>query len=62
MARVGSRNVAVLGALIAAAGFGWPSTMGPETAYLTGIAVPGVLLTAAAVMLLWLPRPSSERA
>lgn len=46
MAHGGSRNVAVLGALIAATGFGWQSTMGADGTYLTAIAGPGILMMA----------------
>jgi EmrB/QacA subfamily drug resistance transporter len=46
MARAGARNVAALGALIAATGFGWQSTMDAHGAYLTSIAGPGVLMMA----------------
>ncbi|MFF3287297.1 MFS transporter [Streptomyces sp. NPDC003023] len=46
MARAGARGVAVLGALIAATGFGWQSTMGAHGEYLTAIAGPGVLMMA----------------
>ncbi|MFG3354859.1 MFS transporter [Streptomyces sp. NPDC048001] len=48
MARLGAGNVAVLGALIAATGFGWQSTMGTGGSYLTSIALPGVLMMAGA--------------
>ncbi|MFF5004983.1 DHA2 family efflux MFS transporter permease subunit [Streptomyces phaeochromogenes] len=41
---VGPRNVAVLGALVAAAGFGWQSTMTADGAYLTAIMFPGILM------------------
>ncbi|MGA5505584.1 DHA2 family efflux MFS transporter permease subunit [Streptomyces umbrinus] len=41
---VGARNVAVLGALVAAAGFGWQSTMTADGAYLTAIMFPGILM------------------
>ncbi|MFI2373288.1 MFS transporter [Streptomyces sp. NPDC018833] len=44
MVRAGARNVAVIGALIAATGFGWQSTMGTDGSYLTTIALPGVLM------------------
>ncbi|MFF9284690.1 MFS transporter [Streptomyces griseosporeus] len=40
----GPRVVAVLGTLVAAAGFGWQSTMSAHGDYLTGILVPGVLM------------------
>ncbi|UYQ61822.1 MFS transporter [Streptomyces peucetius] len=46
MARGGARNVAVLGALIAATGFGWQSAMDANGEYLTAIAGPGVLMMA----------------
>ncbi len=41
---LGARNVAVLGALVAAAGFAWQSTMSAHGAYLTSIMVPGILM------------------
>ncbi|MDQ0952875.1 EmrB/QacA subfamily drug resistance transporter [Streptomyces phaeochromogenes] len=41
---VGARNVAVLGALVAAAGFGWQSTMTADGGYLTAIMFPGILM------------------
>jgi len=41
---VGARNVAVLGTLLAAAGFGWQSTMTADGPYLTAIMFPGVLM------------------
>ncbi|MFD3378134.1 MULTISPECIES: DHA2 family efflux MFS transporter permease subunit [unclassified Streptomyces] len=41
---VGARNVAVLGALVAAVGFGWQSTMTADGAYLTAIMFPGILM------------------
>ncbi|MER5433355.1 MFS transporter [Streptomyces sp. NPDC002588] len=44
MRTAGARTVAVLGTLLAAAGFGWQSTMSAEGAYLTEILVPGVLM------------------
>jgi EmrB/QacA subfamily drug resistance transporter len=44
MARAGARHVAVLGALIAAVGFGWQSTMTAEGDFLTAIAGPGILM------------------
>ncbi|AWT42974.1 MULTISPECIES: MFS transporter [Streptomyces] len=40
----GPRVVAVLGTLVAAAGFGWQSTMSAHGDYVTGILVPGVLM------------------
>ncbi|MFF8862171.1 MFS transporter [Streptomyces sp. NPDC015139] len=44
MRRAGARNVAVLGTLVAAAGFGWQSTMTAHGAYVTAIMVPGILM------------------
>ncbi|MFR9794739.1 MFS transporter [Streptomyces sp. MS06] len=44
MPLAGPRNVAVLGALVAAAGFGWQSTMSADGRYVTGIMLPGVLM------------------
>ncbi|WP_217252430.1 MFS transporter [Streptomyces sp. AC602_WCS936] len=41
---IGARNVAVLGTLVAAAGFGWQSTMSADGAYVTAIMIPGVLM------------------
>ncbi|MER6720743.1 MFS transporter [Streptomyces halstedii] len=46
MARVGTKPLAVAGVLVAAAGFGWQSTMGPHGAYLTAICLPGILMMA----------------
>ncbi|MFC8985535.1 MFS transporter [Streptomyces sp. NPDC014603] len=40
----GSRNVAVLGTLVAVAGFAWQSTMTADGAYLTAIMFPGILM------------------
>ncbi|MFE9880230.1 MFS transporter [Streptomyces sp. NPDC005784] len=45
---VGARNVAVLGTLLAAAGFGWQSTMTADGSYLTAIMLPGILMMAGA--------------
>ncbi|MEV8033999.1 MFS transporter [Streptomyces sp. NPDC086182] len=45
---VGARNVAVLGTLLAAAGFGWQSTMTADGPYLTAIMLPGILMMAGA--------------
>ncbi|MEV6015367.1 MULTISPECIES: MFS transporter [unclassified Streptomyces] len=45
---VGARNVAVIGTLLAAAGFGWQSTMTADGSYLTAIMLPGVLMMAGA--------------
>ncbi|MFB9634279.1 MFS transporter [Streptomyces spiralis] len=44
MRTTGARNVAVLGTLVAAAGFAWQSTMRADGAYLTAIMIPGVLM------------------
>ncbi|GHI08132.1 MFS transporter [Streptomyces cellostaticus] len=41
---LGARNLAVLGALVAAAGFAWQSTMTAHGAYLTSIMFPGILM------------------
>ncbi|OIJ67218.1 MFS transporter [Streptomyces mangrovisoli] len=44
MPAAGARTVAVLGTLVAAAGFAWQSTMTADSSYATGIMVPGVLM------------------
>ncbi|MHC3474057.1 MFS transporter [Streptomyces sp. 7R007] len=44
MPLIGARNVAALGALVAAAGFGWQSAMTPAGDYLTEIMFPGILM------------------
>ncbi|MEU6576901.1 DHA2 family efflux MFS transporter permease subunit [Streptomyces sp. NPDC046805] len=44
----GPRGVAVLGTLVALAGFGWQSTMSAHGAYLTAVMIPGVLMMAGA--------------
>ncbi len=41
---VGARNLAVIGTLVAAAGFGWQSTMSADGSYLTAIMFPGILM------------------
>ncbi|MFF4755650.1 MFS transporter [Streptomyces sp. NPDC002514] len=41
---LGPRNVAVLGTVVAMAGFGWQSAMSPHGAYATEIMLPGVLM------------------
>ncbi|MEV7424556.1 DHA2 family efflux MFS transporter permease subunit [Streptomyces sp. NPDC091212] len=46
MARTGARNLAVLGTLLAAAGFGWQSLMTAEGTYLSAVLGPGVLMMA----------------
>ncbi|WP_435220253.1 MFS transporter [Streptomyces sp. Tue6028] len=45
---VGARNVAAVGTLVAAAGFGWQSTMTADGGYLTAIMFPGLLMMAGA--------------
>ncbi|MFH8463313.1 MFS transporter [Streptomyces sp. NPDC017991] len=44
MRAVGARNVAVIGAVVAAVGFGWQSRMTADGAYVTTIMLPGVLM------------------
>ncbi|MEV5846892.1 MFS transporter [Streptomyces sp. NPDC051985] len=44
MRRAGARTVAVGGTLVAATGFAWQSTLGPDGAYTTAIMVPGILM------------------
>ncbi|MFF3905024.1 MFS transporter [Streptomyces sp. NPDC001848] len=44
MRAVGARNLAVLGTLVAAAGFGWQSTMTADGSYVTAIMLPGILM------------------
>ncbi|GGU18457.1 MFS transporter [Streptomyces lavendofoliae] len=46
MAATGARNLAVLGTLIAATGFGWQSLMDAQGSYVTTILGPGVLMMA----------------
>lgn len=46
MARVGAKNLALVGTVVAAAGFGWQSTMTADGDYLTSICLPGVLMMA----------------
>ncbi|WTF07854.1 MFS transporter [Streptomyces sp. NBC_01613] len=41
---LGARNVAALGTVVAAVGFGWQSMMTPEGDYLTEIMFPGILM------------------
>ncbi|WP_416475307.1 MFS transporter [Streptomyces sp. LKA04] len=41
---LGARNVAVLGTLVAAAGFGWQSTMTADGGFVTAVMIPGVLM------------------
>ncbi|GAA0904738.1 MFS transporter [Streptomyces thermoalcalitolerans] len=44
MRAAGERNVAVLGTLVAVAGFAWQSTMRADGTYLTDIMFPGILM------------------
>ncbi|MBR8641391.1 MFS transporter [Streptomyces tuirus] len=44
MPTAGPRNVAVLGTLVAVAGFAWQSTMTPDGRYATAILFPGILM------------------
>jgi EmrB/QacA subfamily drug resistance transporter len=44
MVRAGARNIAVIGALVAATGFGWQSTMTADGTYLASILGPGILM------------------
>ncbi len=46
MARTGAKPLAVAGALVAAAGFAWQSTMGVDGSYLTSVCLPGILMMA----------------
>ncbi|MFF3453805.1 MFS transporter [Streptomyces sp. NPDC002730] len=46
MAKAGARNVAVIGALVAATGFGWQSRMTADGTYLASILGPGILMMA----------------
>ncbi|WP_327380140.1 MULTISPECIES: MFS transporter [unclassified Streptomyces] len=48
MARTGAKTLAVTGVLVAAAGFGWQSTMDVDGSYLTSVCLPGVLMMAGA--------------
>ncbi|MFI6640047.1 MFS transporter [Streptomyces sp. NPDC050504] len=41
---IGPKNVALLGSLIAATGFGWQSTMTEDGSYVTAILLPGILM------------------
>ncbi|MEV0095203.1 MFS transporter [Streptomyces sp. NPDC050738] len=45
---IGSRNVAVIGVLITAVGFGWQSTMTAHGGYVTSIMLPGMVMMAGA--------------
>ncbi|MGW2087938.1 MFS transporter [Streptomyces sp. NPDC001880] len=44
MTGVGAKNLALIGTAVAAAGFGWQSTMGPDGSYLTSVCLPGILM------------------
>ncbi|MGW6745466.1 MFS transporter [Streptomyces sp. NPDC055025] len=44
MSLAGARNVAVIGALVAVAGFGWQSMLTPDGPYLSSILGPGLLI------------------
>ncbi|MFD9719959.1 MFS transporter [Streptomyces sp. NPDC059076] len=44
MPRAGAANIAVIGALVAATGLGWQSTMTADGGYFTAIMIPGVLM------------------
>ncbi|MFF2408270.1 MFS transporter [Streptomyces sp. NPDC058092] len=46
MSVTGAKNLALIGTVIAAAGFGWQSTMGADGSYLTSVCLPGVLMMA----------------
>ncbi|MFF5566589.1 MFS transporter [Streptomyces sp. NPDC012623] len=46
MARTGARGLAVVGALVAACGFGWQSMMTADGTYLSAVLGPGVLMMA----------------
>ncbi|MEW2163814.1 DHA2 family efflux MFS transporter permease subunit [Streptomyces sp. NPDC007084] len=48
MPLIGPRTVAVLGTLLAAAGFGWQSTMTADGTYVTAIMLPGIVMMAGA--------------
>ncbi|MFD8691017.1 MFS transporter [Streptomyces sp. NPDC059651] len=46
MVRTGAKNLALVGTAVAAAGFGWQSTMTADGSYLTAVCLPGVLMMA----------------
>ncbi|MFD7861782.1 MFS transporter [Streptomyces sp. NPDC059783] len=46
MAFTGAKNLALIGTAVAAAGFGWQSTMTADGSYLTSICLPGILMMA----------------
>ncbi|MFF1381016.1 MFS transporter [Streptomyces sp. NPDC058308] len=41
---IGAKNVSVLGIVVAAAGFGWQSTMTVDGAYVTSVMLPGIVM------------------
>ncbi|MFI9624468.1 MFS transporter [Streptomyces sp. NPDC052042] len=48
MALIGAKRLAFIGTAVAAAGFGWQSTMGVDGSYLTSVCLPGILMMAGA--------------
>jgi len=48
MARVGAKNLVLIGTAVTASGFGWQSTMGTDGSYLTSVGLPGILMMAGA--------------
>ncbi|MFE1402805.1 MFS transporter [Streptomyces sp. NPDC058770] len=48
MARTGAKGLALIGTAVAAAGFGWQSTMSADGTYLTSVCLPGILMMAGA--------------
>ncbi|MER5277554.1 MFS transporter [Streptomyces sp. NPDC002809] len=46
MVRTGAKNLALIGTAVAAAGFGWQSTMTADGSYLTAVCLPGILMMA----------------
>ncbi|MEU3217960.1 MFS transporter [Streptomyces sp. NPDC006971] len=48
MARVGAKNLALIGTAAATAGFAWQSTMNADGSYLTAVCLPGILMMAGA--------------
>lgn len=48
MARTGAKRLALIGTAVAAAGFGWQSTMSADGSYLTSVCLPGILMMAGA--------------
>ncbi|RRR99203.1 MFS transporter [Glycomyces terrestris] len=43
--RIGTRPLLITGALVSATGFGWQATVTPENDLITGIILPGILIT-----------------